>query len=474
MRPPGTTGPPLFTVAAFWLFVAGGLIFGAIFLVNWKTLGNRQQQSPSSPPVAMNVPVIGSVPITGPPSLPLPRPQVPVPPVQVAPPKVPEIAKNLLPEWTGTDRINMVLLGIDKRDDETIEGTRSDTIILASIDPPTRSVAMVSIPRDLWVTIPGCTPASGCIGGAQRINFAHALGGPDLTKRTISNDFGVPIQYYARVDFRGFEQMVDAVDGVIIDVDRPIKDDQYPTYDYGFQRLYVTPGPQWMDGPTALKYARSRHDSTDFSRAARQQKVLVSVRDRVLQLNMLPKAPELLGIAGRSLSTDLSPVQMLSLARLLSEVDRDNIYNLVLDTHYVTGFIGPDGADLLRADPGVIRRAVATAERTAAHPELRARVEVLNGSGRAGLGQKAADYLTAQGFNVVHIALAERADYRSSLVQVLTRSEDRRTAEALASMLQVPSSAISELPTPDAPADVRLVVGQDFQQLQLQPPSSGG
>jgi LCP family protein required for cell wall assembly len=470
-RPSRPKGPPLFTIAAFWLFVVGGLVFGGIFLANWKALGKRPQ-SPSSPPVAVNVPVIGSVPITRPPSIQIPRGQVPVPAPES--PKVPEIAKNLLPEWTGTDRINIILLGIDKRDDETIEGTRSDTMILASIDPPTRSVAMVSIPRDLWVSIPGCNAASGCIGGQQRINFAHAVGGPDLAKRTISNDFGVPVQYYARVDFRGFEQMVDAVDGVVIDVERPIKDDQYPTYDYGFQRLYVTPGPQWMDGPTALKYARSRHDSTDFSRAARQQKVLVSLRDRALQLNMLPKAPELLGIASRSVATDLSPLQMLSLARLVSEVPRDNIVNLVLDTHYVTGFIGPDGADLLRADPGVIRRAIAGAEREAAHPELRARVEVLNGSGRAGLGQRAADYLSAQGFNVVHIAAAERTDYRSSLVQVLTEPENHRAAEALASTLQVPTSAITDVPTADAPADVRLVVGQDFQQIQLQPPSNGG
>jgi polyisoprenyl-teichoic acid--peptidoglycan teichoic acid transferase len=466
MQPARPTGPPLFTIAAFWLFVIGGLAFGGIFLGNWKILGSRTQ-STTSPPVAVNVPVLGQVPITAPPTLPL-RPQVRIER------QVPEIARTFLPEWTRTDRVNIVLLGIDKRDDETAEGTRSDTIMLASIDPTTRSVAMVSIPRDLWVNIPGCTWVNGCIGGQQRINFAHAVGGPELTKRTITNDFGVPVQYYARVDFHGFEQLIDAVDGVVVDVDRPIKDDEYPTPEYGYQRLYVTPGPQWMDGPTALKYARSRHDSTDFSRAARQQKVLVGARDRTLQLNMLPRAPELLGIASRSLSTDLSPVQLLQLARLLSEVPRDNIVNLVLDNRYVQGFVGSDGSDLLRADPGVIRRAIEGAERSAAHPELRARVEVLNGSGRAGLGQKAADYLTAQGFNVVHIAAAERADYRSSLVQVLTASEDRRTAEKLAEIFKVPSSAITDLPTPDAVADVRLVVGRDFQQVQLQLPSSGG
>jgi hypothetical protein len=147
--------------------------------------------------------------------------------------------------------------------------------------------------------------------------------------------------------------------------------------------------------------------------------------------------------------------------------------DLVLDADYVQGFFGADGSSLLRADPAVIRRAIDGTMRSAAHPELRARVEVLNGSGRAGLGQKAADYLTAAGFNVVHIAAAERTDYRSSLVQVLTA--DHRAAEALASILQVPSSAISDLPTPNAPADLRLVVGADFQQVQLQPaPTSGG
>jgi hypothetical protein len=230
-----------------------------------------------------------------------------------------------------------------------------------------------------------------------------------------------------------------------------------------------------MDGRTALYYARSRHSENDFGRAARQQKVLVSLRERALTLDMLPKAPEMLGIVQRSLSTDLSPVQLLQLARLVSEVNRDNIVDLVLDTNYVQPFRGVDGADLLRADPTAIRRAIDNAMRTAAHPELRARVEVLNGSGRAGMGQRAADFLQAQGFNVVHIAAAERTDYRSSLVQVLT-TDDHRAAEAVASTLQVPSSAITDVPTPNAVADVRLVVGQDMQAAQLQPqqPASPG
>jgi hypothetical protein len=216
-----------------------------------------------------------------------------------------------------------------------------------------------------------------------------------------------------------------------------------------------------MSGAQALQYARSRHGMNDFARAGRQQKVIVSVRNRVLQMNMISRAPELIGIAQSALTTDLTPVQMLALAKLVSEIDRDKIANLVIDTNYVRPFVGPDGEDLLDPNFPAIKRAITTAQRSAAHPELRAKVEVLNGSGTAGLGQKAADYLTAQGFNVVRIAAAERSDYRSSLVQVL--GADDGAAEALVALLRIPATAISQQPTPDAGADIRIVVGQDFR-----------
>ena len=353
----GRSGPPLFTVAVFWAFVLGGLAFGGIFLANWRTLGTRAaERPPGAPP---NVVTVGA----GPVSVKVPMSINPGP--ISAPPKPAEITssiaavvKTVLPDWQGTDRVNILLLGIDKRDDEPIAGTRSDTIMLASIDPVTKSAALVSIPRDMWVRIPGCTPREGCSGGQQRINVAHAVGGPELAVQTVTTDFGLPIQFYARVDFRGFEQLIDAVGGVVID-------------------------------------------------------------------------------------------------------DRDRIANLVIDTSYANPFRGPDGADLLQPNIPAIKHAIESAQRSAAHPELRAKIEVLNGSGTAGVGQKAADYLTAQGFNVVRIAAAERSDYRSSLVQVLT--EDKGAAEALATTLRMPTTAISQVPTPHAEADIRIVVGQDFR-----------
>jgi LCP family protein required for cell wall assembly len=447
----------LFAVAAFWAFVLGGIAFGALFVANWRAVVAKTADRPTSAGITVGA---GPVSLTVPVALPQAAISLPSRPAEISS-GLATVVKNVLPDWPNNDRINLLLLGIDKRDDEPIAGTRSDTIMLASIDPETKSAALVSIPRDLWVDIPGCTAREGCSGGQQRINVAHAVGGPDMARKTVTADFGVPIQYYARVDFRGFEQLVDAAGGVVVDVDWPVKDDEYPTEDYGFQRIYFGPGPQLLDGRTALQYARSRHGMNDFARAGRQQKVLVGLRNRALQLNMLSHAPELVGIVQNSLSTDLSGVQMLALAKLVSQIDRDRITNVVLDTNYATPFKGYDGADLLRPNTPAIRTAIVAAQQLAAHPEKRARIEVLNGSGTAGLGQKAADYLTAQGFNVVRIGSAERNDYRSSLVQVL--KTDRRAAEALATTLQVPDTAITDTPTPNAGADIRIVVGQDFR-----------
>jgi hypothetical protein len=186
----------------------------------------------------------------------------------------------------------------------------------------------------------------------------------------------------------------------------------------------------------------------------------VALRNRALQLNMLSRAPELAGIMRDSVSTNLSLGQMLGLAKLLSQVDRDKIQNLVIDQNYVTPFTGADGAALLQPNAPAIRSAIAATERSAAHPEMRARIEVLNGSGTAGLGQRAADYLKAQGYNVVSVAPAD-ADARSSQVQVL--ADDHGAALALATALRVPQTAISDLRTPNASADVRIVIGQDFR-----------
>jgi LCP family protein required for cell wall assembly len=177
-----------------------------------------------------------------------------------------------LPDITDRqERINILLLGIDQRPGEN-GPFRTDTMILVSLDPATNTASMLSIPRDLWVRIPGY--------GENRINTAHSTGdaenypggGVALAKKTVAQNFGVPVHYYVRVNFTGFEQLIDAIGGLDIDVATAIHDDKYPTEDYGTLVLDIPAGLQHMDGITVLRYARSRHGTGDFDRMDRSRR----------------------------------------------------------------------------------------------------------------------------------------------------------------------------------------------------------
>jgi polyisoprenyl-teichoic acid--peptidoglycan teichoic acid transferase len=440
---------------AFFTFVLGGFAFGWLFLVNFKMLATVQQARINlvmGPQIVL--PDIGGAP----PPAPVRRPggSVSVPPV-AAPPgstpvEAPAEAQNApltdLPEWTRTKRINILLLGIDHRDDEPIDGSRSDTIMVVSIDPLSKSVVMISLPRDLYVSIPGQYQ--------QRINVAHAVGGPQLVAQTIQANFGIQIDNYARVDFSGFEQVVDAVGGVIIDVERPVKDDEYPTEDYGVMRLYIPPGPVLMDGRTALMYARSRHSESDFGRAKRQQRVLMGLRERASAMNIVPKVPQLLQIAQKAIATDLSAGEMVSLGRLGLEMQRERMKTLVVDEYLASPFLGPNGENLLMPSRQAIQAAILRAFSEAAGQV--AKIEVLNGTNQIGAAGQLADQLARVGYEVVKIDDADRTDYTSTVIEVL--GTNQVAAKVLAQRLRLPESAIHQNPTPNAGAELRVIVGR--------------
>jgi len=265
-----------------------------------------------------------------------------------------------VPDWKGTDRINVLLLGTDQRDSERTAGvpTRTDTMIVVSIDPVGKGVAMISLPRDMWVSIPGL--------GEERLNVAYPYGemrhvpggGAGLLSRTIEQNFGITATHFAMVNFPGFEDVVNAVGGIVIDVPRPVKDDAYPTADYGVERVYFAPGPQLMNGATALKYARSRHADNDLARNSRQQQVLLAIRDRALRLDALARLPSLVDIGLRAVQTDFSAAELMSLGKLASQVGSDQVKTLVIGPPLVRDFRGLGGAALLMPDKPGIRRAI--------------------------------------------------------------------------------------------------------------------
>jgi LCP family protein required for cell wall assembly len=266
----------------------------------------------------------------------------------------------LIPDWNGTERINVLLLGLDQRDTERAAGipTRTDVMIVVSADPVSRTAALISFPRDMWVAIPGL--------GEQRINEAYPYGqvhrveggGPGLAERTIEQNFGVRATHYAVINFQGFEETVNLLGGVAIDVPRPVKDDEYPTENYGVERVFFAPGPQLMDGATALKYARTRHADNDFARNARQRQVLLAIRDRALRFSSLSALPSLIDRGMHAVDTDFTASELLSLAKLASQMDSAGISTLAIQAPLVTGFRGVGGAALLLPQKDAIRKAI--------------------------------------------------------------------------------------------------------------------
>jgi polyisoprenyl-teichoic acid--peptidoglycan teichoic acid transferase len=266
----------------------------------------------------------------------------------------------LIPDWSGTERINVLLLGTDQRDGERAAGipARTDVMLVVSIDPVRRTAAMISFPRDMWVSIPGL--------GEQRINEAYPFGqvhrvegaGPGLAERTIEQNFGLRATHYGMVNFRGFEEVVNVLGGIVVDVPRPVKDDEYPTENYGTERVFFAPGPQLMDGATALKYARTRHADNDIARNARQRQVLFAIRDRALRLSSLAALPPLIDRGLQAVDTDFTAGELLSLGKLALQMDSTAISSLPIQAPLVTDYHGIGGAALLLPRKDAIRQAI--------------------------------------------------------------------------------------------------------------------
>jgi len=253
-------------------------------------------------------------------------------------------------------RLNVLILGLDRRPGEGY-AVRSDTMIVLTAYPRIPHVGLISIPRDLYVDIPGYGP--------NRINTAHFWGeneaagrGPALAMATVRENLGVDVHRYVRLDFDGFRAVVDAVGGVDIVVDEPIVDDAYPTEDYGTVRIEIPAGEQHMDGETALRYARSRHGASDFERAERQQRVMLALARRLLTPSAWPAWPRVLLVGLRHLDTDLRLGDILHIAVALQRVGPDGIERLVIDDSMTDPWTTPSGAAVLLPRWEAIRPAV--------------------------------------------------------------------------------------------------------------------
>src|ERR1700687_2359542 len=196
-------------------------------------------------------------------------------------------------------------------------------MLLVSVDFDAHAMAMVSIPRDGFVAIPG--------HGNERVNAAYTFGeidargtGPTLAKRTVAQLFGVPVDRYGLVDIHSMEQVIDTLGGVWIDTPYRLVDRQYPTDDYRTITIDIPAGRQLMDGVTAVQYARTRHPDSDYGRQARQQQGVLALREQALQLNVVPQLPQLLPQLLNLVRTDLSVVEIAQVANFGRDLNRDH------------------------------------------------------------------------------------------------------------------------------------------------------
>lgn len=362
--------------------------------------------------------------------------------------------------WKGSERVNVLLMGVDKREDDSDDLIRSDSMLVVSVDPKSKSASIISIPRDLYVSI----PVSNNRSIDDRINAAWVYaasekypgGGPALAKKTVSQTLGVPIHYSAWIDFQGFVRVVDRLGGLSIDVPAPLKDNEYPTEDYRVQRIYFAPGLQHMDGQRALIYARSRHQDSDVYRASRQQEVLLAARDQFLTLDLLPKLPALITEFRDTVKTDVPVNDIVSLANLAKDIDPRAIsVKTVPSTPGKTA----TGAEVLFVDKKGLSRLVAeTFNGTPGVVEPPASVEVLNGTTTPLLATKWAGVFTSNGLTVARFDTAEQAAGLET--HIYAPSVNRPTAERIADLLGIPRSRILDK-DPASSADIRVILGKE-------------
>jgi LCP family protein required for cell wall assembly len=254
---------------------------------------------------------------------------------------VPEVA---IPPWDGKERLNILLIGADQRPGEGTFNT--DTLIVVSIDPISKQVAMFGLPRDTAnvPTPPG--PARQAFGPVytRKINAwwssvrkrADLFPGTSKTrgynglKAIMGNLYGLDVKYFVEVNFEGFKKIVDVMGGVTVNVQIPVSDDRYPSVEGRLRRVYIPSGIQHMNGAEALRYARSRHGGgNDFDRGYRQQRILLSLREQADPQNLIPRLPELIDALKKAVSTDIPASQLAPLLGLASQVDTKNIRSFV-------------------------------------------------------------------------------------------------------------------------------------------------
>ncbi len=412
-------------------------------------------------------------------------------------------------ELTGEqdDRINFLLLGIGGEGHDGPELT--DTIMFASFEPSTKKIGFLSIPRDLAVPIPGY--------GYQKINSINAYAemddngsGPEWTSDVVGDLLDQEIHYYVKVDFDGFVDLIDAIGGVDIYVDRSFTDANYPTDDELVQTIEFEQGNTHMDGETALQFARSRHgdngEGSDFARAERQQKIILAVKNELLSASTFLNPARLNNLVEtfqENVETNMTFWELVKMSQYVPDISTENITTTVLDdsingTLYSTNINGSfvllpkrdDWEPIKSIAENLISENSATLSQesntqTQTQSSEITKIEIQNGTGVVGLAFQTSQMLSGTNFSVTSIRNADSQDYQTTIIYDLTGGEKSEELQTLKEFLEAdvamttagwifsetvePRELTVEEPTAeDDSVDFLIILGQNATNLVLQ------
>lgn len=387
------------------------------------------------------------------------------------------------------DRINILLLGMGGTGHDGAYLT--DTIILTSIKPSTRQLALLSVPRDLLVKIPGF--------GFRRINEANALAelkksgsGGQATKEVVGASLGLPIHFYIRIDFEGFKKMIDEMGGVDIYVDKTFTDTKFPAPNYKYQTVSFNEGWQKMNGQTALDFARSRHgnnnESNDFARARRQQKILAALKDKAFSFHTFfhwGRLQNMFSILQNHIQTDLELWEINRFYKLAKNLDYENMINRVLSANekgpLVKTLFG--GAAVLvpyNNDYEILKQlaqgllsggALMTTPKTAT-PRASSipKIYIQNGTWILGLAALAKAKLEDQGWLIEAVSNASERNHEKTIVYDLSGGKFAPAVEKLKTDLtaEALNNPPTNLFTEDILPDILVIIGKDQAGLANQ------
>ncbi len=380
------------------------------------------------------------------------------------------------PEIDFTSRINVLVMGLDYRDWEADEGpSRTDSMMLLTLDPVSKTAGMLSIPRDLWVNIPGY--------GQNKINNAYFLGeanrlpggGPELAARTVEEFLGIEIHYWAQIDFTAFVQFVDYIGGVKLDIQYPIKLSLIGTK----KNVRLEPGRQTLTGEIALAYARNRSEGEgDFSRAQRQQEVALALRGQLLRPDVqkifFGNPRGIWDIFSQNIHTNIPFIDAFNLGKLALQINPEQISQKVIaPPEYVAPATSPDGLSILKpitqnirilrdeifTPSGIVGPGAVGADPAVLMQSEAASLGIYNGSTINGLAGLTEEYLRDLNVNVVDVGNGERVPSTT----IYDYTGNPYTVQYLVNLMGIQQTRIFNSYDPTSTIDVAIVLGDDWQ-----------